>query len=70
MDYDDLLTVTVTTTVPAPLKVLRERLDERLAECERREKKYKQWAETISGVWLLDEVERLRAAIEEAEARD
>lgn len=63
MEADELLTIKVTTIVPAPPEVLRERLAERLAECDRRAAKYKGWAGTVSGKWLLDDIAKLEAAL-------
>lgn len=63
MTREGLLTIQVTTTLPAPPEVLRERLAERLAECKLRAERYRQWAETVSGQWLLEDIKALEAAL-------
>jgi hypothetical protein len=63
METDELLTIKVTTIVQAPPEVLRERLAEKRAECDRRAAKYKGWAGTVSGKWLLDDIAKLEAAL-------
>ena len=63
METDELLTIKVTTIVPAPPEVLRERLAEKRAECDRRAAKYKEWAGTVSGKWLLEDIAKLEAAL-------
>lgn len=66
METDELLTIKVTTIVPATPEVLRERLADRRAECDRRAAKYKGWAGTVSGKWLLDDIAKLEATLSQA----
>lgn len=63
IEADELLTMKVTTIVPAPPEVLRERLDEKRAECDRRAAKYKGRAGIISGKWLLEDIAKLEVAL-------
>lgn len=60
---DELLTMKVTTVVPAQPEVLRQRLADKLAERDRRAAGYKSWAETVSGKWLLQDIATLEAAL-------
>jgi thiaminase len=59
MQIDPLLTMEVTTTVLAPPGVLRQRLDSMLADRKNRESRYSAWAKTVSGKWLIRDIQKL-----------
>lgn len=62
----DILLCEIRVKIPAPKHILEHRLKECIADAEMRDSKYPSWKTTLSGEWLLADIDLLQKAINQS----